>query len=133
MPIYYKFNDDGILEECAKDACDQMGGFKYLDAKIVSEYSEEKHDKGGWIAAQVSGPSHYAKTDDLGTKGVFNPADGKTYDSRAAYYKAVKAKGLVIAGDDAPTQRATPKTKSVNWEKAVAETLKKTPLKGKTK
>lgn len=80
-------------------------------------------------------PSHYAGSDSLGVgaQGIFNPADGKTYDSRAAYYNAVKAKGLVIAGDEAPTQRAAPKTRTVNWEKAVAETLKKTPLKGKRK
>ena len=68
-----------------------------------------------------------------GVKGVFNPADGKTYDSKSEYYKAVKAKGLVIMGDDAPTKRAEPKKETINWEKAVAETLKTTPLKGKTK
>lgn len=76
-------------------------------------------------------PKIYLKSDDLGIKGVFNPADGKKYDSRSAYEAAVKAKGLVIMGDDAPTKPSTPKTQTVNWEEAVAETLKTKPLKGK--
>lgn len=134
MAQHYRFDDDGLLVPCEKEETEQLGGFKYLDAKIVKEYSDGKYEKGGWISAKVSGPSHYAGSDNIGgVKGIFNPADGKTYDSRSEYYKAVKAKGLVIAGNDAPTQRATPKTKSINWEKAVADTLKSTPLKGKKK
>lgn len=133
MTQYYRFSPDGLLEPCEKEDTETLGGYKYYDAAKVSEYSEGKHNKGGWIAAAVSGPSHYAGSDSLGigVQGIFNPADGKTYDSRSAYYNAVKSKGLVIAGDEAPTQRATPKTKTVNWEKAVAQTLKTTPLKGK--
>lgn len=73
----------------------------------------------------------YVCSDDLGVGGVFNPADGKKYDSKSAYYQAVKDKGLEIMGNDAPTTRAKPKQKKIDWEKAVSETLKQLPLKGK--
>lgn len=130
MTQYYRFSPDGLLEPCEKEETETLGGYKYYDAAKVSEYSEGKHNKGGWIAAAVSGPSHYAGSDSLGlgVQGIFNPADGKTYDSRSAYYNAIKAKGLVIA--EGPAQQITPKT--VNWERAVAQTLRSTPL-GKKK
>ena len=35
---------------------------------------------------------------------VKNMADGKVYDSKSAYYKAVKAAGCVVMGNDAPKQ-----------------------------
>jgi len=38
--------------------------------------------------------------DDLGTKGVFNHADGKRYDSKSAFEKAVRSKGCRIVGND---------------------------------
>lgn len=40
-------------------------------------------------------------SDDLGIRGVYNHADGKNYDSKSAYHKALKAKGFHIR-DDAP-------------------------------
>lgn len=109
----YVFNESGEIVETQEVF--KNGRYRMIEGKLVR------------IGDGLYGPTHFAKSDDLGTKGVFNPADGKTYDSRSAYYNAVKAKGLVIAGDDAPTTRATPKTKTVNWEKAVAQTLKSTP------
>jgi hypothetical protein len=33
--------------------------------------------------------------------GVKNPVDGKTYDSKSAYYRAVKSAGCEIVGNDA--------------------------------
>jgi hypothetical protein len=62
---------------------------------------------------------------------TFNPADGKMYDSKSAYYKAVKSKGLEIVGNDAPVKPSAPKQQKIDWEKAVAESLKIHPLKGK--
>lgn len=40
-------------------------------------------------------------SDDLGIQGVVNPADGKKYDSKSAYYKSVKDAGCHIVGADA--------------------------------
>lgn len=113
----YKLNEDGEIVETSEVF--KTGRWRMIDGKLVR------------VGEGSRGPVHYAGSDDLGTKGVFNPADGKTYDSRSEYYSAVKAKGLAIMGDDAPTTPSKPKTKTVNWEKAVAETLKTTPLKGK--
>lgn len=113
----YKLNENGEIVETSEVF--KTGRWRMIDGKLVR------------IGDGTRGPVHYAGSDDMGTKGVFNPADGKTYDSRSEYYSAVKSKGLVIMGDDAPTKPSTPKTKTVNWEKAVAETLKTTPLKGK--
>lgn len=126
--FYYEYNDEGVLIPYEYERGDYInnikgtlpsGRYATIDGFLVR-------------VGNASAPSHYAGTDSLGegVRGVFNPADGKMYDSRSAYYNAVKAKGLVIAGDDAPTTRATPKAKTVNWEKAVAQTLKQTPLKG---
>jgi len=69
-------------------------------------------------------PSNYGGSDSLGqgVQGVFNPADGKTYDSKSEYYKAVKAKGLVI--DDSTTPKApSPKLNPINWEKAIKQSI----------
>lgn len=85
----------------------------------------EKNEK--FVPKPVAAGSYYIISDDLGINGVLNPADGKTYSSKSAYYAAIKSKGLEIMGNDAPTQRATPKTESINWEKAVAETLRTSP------
>jgi len=65
----------------------------------------------------------FVNSDNLGTHGVFNPADGKRYDSKSAYYGAVKAAGLVI-NDSANVTQSKPKLKEINWERAVAETIK---------
>lgn len=70
-------------------------------------------------------PKVYLNSDDLGIKGVFNPADGKTYDSKSCYYKTIKQKGLVI-NDDPVAKPSKPKQKEINWEKAVAETIQQT-------
>lgn len=40
-------------------------------------------------------------SDDLGIKGVLNPADGKTYDSKSSYYQALKDKGCHVVGGEA--------------------------------
>lgn len=40
--------------------------------------------------------------------GVLNPADGKRYDSKGAYYRAVKNAGCVIVGNEAKAEPAEP-------------------------
>lgn len=40
--------------------------------------------------------SAYVVSDDLGTHGVVNPVNGKPYDSKYKYYKAVKESGSHI-------------------------------------
>ena len=59
-----------------------------VEIRDSSNYFEEKADTPSVIS------------DDLGTKGVFNHADMKTYDSKSRYYGAVKAAGCEIMGND---------------------------------
>jgi hypothetical protein len=98
---------------------DQWNRKTLIDEK-VSKANLEVHKTPDFIAPKI-----YINSDDLGIGGIVNQADGKTYDSKSEYYKSIKAKGLVI--DDSPKARpSTPKTKDINWEKAVAETIKQT-------
>lgn len=73
----------------------------------------------------------YVISDSLGVQGIISQADGKSYDSKSNYYRSLKEQGMVVMGNDAPTTKATPKTKEIDWKQAVAETIKSTPLKGK--
>lgn len=41
-----------------------------------------------------------------GLDGVWNPVNGKVYDSKSAYYRAVKDAGCEIAGNDSSISRA---------------------------
>jgi hypothetical protein len=114
---YYEYSDDGELVAVLRENAQKGGRFVFRDGLTIR------------IGDGTHGPVHYG-SDDLGVNGVFNPADGKKYDSKSEYYKAVKAKGLEVVGDD-PVKPSKPKIKPINWEKAVAETLQTTPLKGK--
>lgn len=58
---------------------------------------------GTWpvrISDRTRGATHFAKSDDLGTHGILNHADGKVYDSRSKYYQAISAAGCHIAEAD---------------------------------
>lgn len=115
---------------------------------ILNEYGEivetdEVFTNGRYVFVQGKmvrvgdgrrGPTHYAGSDNLGegVQGLFNPADGKKYDSKAEYYNAVKAKGCEVVGDE-PIKPSKPKLKEINWEKAVAETLQQMPKPKKKK
>jgi hypothetical protein len=117
---YYKYDDEGDLIPHEYQRGDIVSGIK--GTLPMGRYSTID---GLLIRmGDAIGASHYGGSDSLGegVKGVFNPADGKTYDSKSAYYNAVKAKGLVI--DDSPTPRTpAPKLNPINWEKAVKETF----------
>lgn len=54
----------------------------------------------------IAGRTVYVISDDLkaGVNGLHNPADGKMYDSKSAYYKGVKAAGCVVMGTDAKAE-----------------------------
>jgi hypothetical protein len=62
-------------------------------------------------------------SDDFKDGAIFCPADGKTYDSKSAYKKAVKSKGYEIVGEkQSPTR---PVEQQIDWKGAVAETLER--------
>lgn len=136
MPTpYYDFTPQGEMIQVCEETRRRAGGLRFLTAERVNAWSEGKYSDAGWLVADdVQGPSHYARSDDLGINGVLNPADGKRYDSRSAYERAVKAAGCVILGDDAPREKAKPKVKEIDWKPAIAETLKQlSPTKRKGK
>ena len=54
--------------------------------------------------------------------GMLCPADGKTYDSKSSYYKAVKAAGCEIVGND-PIKPSKPQGESIDWKRAVYESI----------
>jgi hypothetical protein len=122
IDYYYEYDDEGDLVQREYTKGDIVAGVK---GTLPSGRYVTVDDCLVRIG-NASGPSHYSNTDSLGqgTQGVFNPADGKTYDSKSAYYNAVKAKGLVI---DDSTQLRQPalKLNEINWEKSVKETLNK--------
>jgi hypothetical protein len=70
-------------------------------------------------------PAPMVISDQLGD--VWNPADGKKYDSKSAYYKAVRASGCEVMGSEAPTQASTPNDDGpsiTDYEKSVADAFK---------
>jgi hypothetical protein len=95
------------LFKCAK--CSYL-----FDADLIENYDSEPQtrdcpkcqDAVGEIMylGNTKGAGFYVISDDLGTKGVFNPATGKKYDSKAQYYKDVKASGMEIVGNDAKSE-----------------------------
>lgn len=54
---------------------------------------------------------------------LYSHADGKMYDSKSAYKRAVKAAGYEICGEGIKPQK--PKTSEIDWKGAVAETLER--------
>lgn len=117
---YYEYNDDGGLIPLEYEKGDIMAGIKCtlpqgrycnIDGLLVR-------------VGNASRPSHYSSSDNLGegVRGMFNPADGKMYDSKSAYYNSIKAKGLVI--NDSPELKSSkPKLNPINWEKAVKKSI----------
>jgi hypothetical protein len=77
------------------------------------------------LTRPASGP--FIVSDDLGSRGVLNPADGKKYDSKSAYYRAVKAKGNEIVGNE-KLGASKPNAPEIDWKRAVAETLQQKGL-----
>jgi hypothetical protein len=132
MPTpYYDFTPAGDMIEVCEKTRRQSKGLKYLTQDRVREYSDGRFDKAGWLVSDsVSLPSHYSGSDNLnGVHGLMNPVDGKYYDSKAAYNRAVKEAGCVILGDDASKvfEKAQPKLQKIDWKVAVAETIKQLP------
>lgn len=113
MRIPYRSNGDlwRFMESITDKILSALGSGKL-------KYTENRPEFNRVVFSVIS--------DDLGG-GVLCPADGKRYDSKSAYYRAVKSKGLEIVGNDAPKEMQKREHKSIDWKEAVAETLKQTP------
>lgn len=58
-----------------------------------------------------------------GMSDTVNPVNGKTYDSKSAYYKAVRAAGCEIMGNEAPTQMRDRTPAPQNVERDIARAI----------
>jgi hypothetical protein len=52
--------------------------------------------------------------------GIKSQADGRYYESKSAYYKSLRERGLEVATSDTVSK---PATKEIDWKQAVGETL----------
>lgn len=68
---------------------------KAIDGVVTDEYSR-------LVGERKTNPFSGYGSDTLpgGVNGTFNHADGKRYDSKSQYERAVKAKGCQIVGND---------------------------------
>jgi hypothetical protein len=57
--------------------------------------------------------------------GVVNPCDGKQYDSKSAYYQAVKDAGCVIVGNEAEKMMSAPPARSDVKSDEIVDAMKK--------
>lgn len=69
---------------------------------IENGQRKEELVAGKWVKAGERDQSraHNLIRDDLGTKGVYNPATKRKYDSKSRYYADTKAAGCSIVGND---------------------------------
>lgn len=114
---------DGLQLWTRKDRIDT----KVLLAKergLVSEYRSIPEKK-------FHAP--YVISDDLGIKGVMNPATGKMHDSKSNYYKDVRAAGCEIMGNDAKVQERTKPMGDFDCRKEVAMAIEQTGFMEKRK
>lgn len=63
-------------------------------------------------------------SDDLGTKGLLNHANGRMYDSKSEFRKATKRAGCVEVGTQKPKDWQTPTQRGVQGDYNVAPALK---------
>lgn len=90
---YYEYNEKGELKPVLRKDAKKNGLYKWIDGVMV------RVRDGGKM------PIHYGGSDDMGA--VQNPVDGKTYDSKSAYYRSVKDSGCVILGNEKVKPRET--------------------------
>lgn len=89
-----------------------------LNKGIVSEYKSQPHKYSNINVI----------SDDLGTKGVRNQADGKTYDSKSELRKSYKAHGVVEVGNEPIPTKKREIAGNFDCRKEVAQAIEQTGL-----
>lgn len=69
-------------------------------------------------------PTPAIRSDDLGLNGIWCPSDGERYDSKSAYYAAVKSTGGEIIGGDEQAAFGQPMRKEYKPE-GIVDDIKK--------
>lgn len=82
---------------------------------------------GEWVDAALARPLHESRDAPMirpdGMDPIVSMADGKTYDSRSAYYADLKARGSEIVGNDRAAFDKKPEFVSRNVEQSIKQTL----------
>lgn len=109
--------------ECDKILC--VSPNDDFDHEPCSRFCPLCNTKGLAYRGPKNFKSPYVRSDNIGgIQGIQSQADGKYYDSKSAYEASLKAKGMVIVGDDVSIAKPQPKTEEIDWKQAVSETLK---------
>jgi hypothetical protein len=93
----------------------------YNNPRFVTKTPKPKTDTTVFTAKRIYVASDYMGE---GVKGLQCMADGKQYDSKSEYYKAVKAAGCEVMGNDAPRTTSTEIKGDFVTHKDVADTIK---------
>lgn len=96
--------------------CKVCRGWHSLDAPWPSNCAPERN----WNRADLPSPRLIRD----GMDPTWNPADGRTYDSKSRFESAVRAKGLVIAGNDSSLTNATERPVEVKTPPGLKDDLK---------
>lgn len=91
------------------------------DLRIIAIRAENAKFK---IAPREAITNFAVISDDLGTHGVINHADGKRYDSKSEFRKATRRAGCVEIGNDQPADWKPPIERGVRGDFNVAPQLK---------
>ena len=105
-----KLIDIGLSADEAKLLCAPITELSEIELRAALQAFDKRSELIREANKHHVSTFHYGAniiSDDLGMQGVLNPVDGKKYDSRSAYHKAVKDAGCVVLGDEAPTQANT--------------------------
>lgn len=102
---------------------DRIYSIPYNNTRVV----QEKYKTPVEIDPNFKIPSFRVISDHLGegVRGLQSMADGKMYDSKSEYYKAVKAAGCEVVGNDAPREHKAETRGDFVTAKEVADTIKR--------
>lgn len=119
--VYYEYDDEGELIPVEYMRGNIITGEK---SSLPSGRYIDRDGKKIRIGNSI-GAVNFGGSDALGegVQGMINPVDGKKYDSKSQYYRAVKAAGCEIMGNDAPSERKIPQSEKIDWKRAVKETI----------
>ena len=81
---------------------------EWLRLAKVTEKIEKAGLKEKPRKSKYEAPKVMVISDDLGTKGILNHANGKMYDSKSAYYQAVSDSGCEIVGNEKVSKKSIP-------------------------
>lgn len=130
--------DEIVSYQTAHIAYNDMKAWRRLmmmQAKITQALEDGVIEETENFVFQDSGVKMFNVISDSvggGINGIKNMADGKHYDSKSAYRKALRAQGMVEMGTDAPKEGKKTLDGDFNCEKDVAQAMRQVEAYKKT-